>query len=186
MFFLFCFTLLQNSVCLVQFENYLLNILNIFTTKTKSSTLHYSLLTMRKELKNGNLDTYDFSIFDNENEPTLAEEEKSSSRTETNMETRGKFEKNITKLLNKIGKSNLESLEENIFYDPKLFGLIADQLYLLPLWTDIKMKNLLSNSEEKWADKKPKRKGKKQFHYEIDPIKKKGFYYQKTDIFKLK
>ncbi|RNA20752.1 hypothetical protein BpHYR1_015637 [Brachionus plicatilis] len=211
MFFLFCFTLLQNSVCLVQFENYLLNILNIFTTKTKSSTLHYSLLTMRKELKNRNLDTYDLSIFDNENEPTLAEEEKAHQEQR-------QIWKQRKKLLNKIEKSNLESLEENIFYDPKLFGLIADQLYLLPLWTgiiienfktnhqnelnefkntrlsnnpvenyfgDIKMKNLLSNSEEKCAGKKPKRKGKKQFHYEIDPIKEKGFYYQKTDIFKL-
>ncbi|RNA20751.1 hypothetical protein BpHYR1_022976 [Brachionus plicatilis] len=146
---------------------------------------------MRKELKNRNLDTNDLLIFDNENEPTLAEEEKSSSRTETNMETEESLKKTspfkiyfdsvLKKLLNKIEKSNLESLEENIFHDPKLFGLIADQLYLLY----IKMKNLLSNSEEKWADKKPKRKGKKQFHYEIDPIKEKGFYYQKTDIFKL-
>ncbi|RNA36818.1 hypothetical protein BpHYR1_007425 [Brachionus plicatilis] len=88
--------------------------------------------TMRKELKNRNFGTYDLSIFDNEYEPTVAEDEKSSSRT---------------KLLNKIEKSNLESLEENIFYYPKLFGLIADQLYLLPLWTYIIIENFITNHQ---------------------------------------
>lgn len=154
-FFIFCFTLLQNSVSIIQFNNYLLNIKNIFDNNQKTSALYYSLSTIRIEIQNRNLDKLDFSSFENETCSINKSNECKKNIDDSPLETIESIKKtspfssyfdNILKSFHdKITTKKIKSHGENVFYHPQLFALIVDQLYLLPLWTGLAIDDFKKN-----------------------------------------
>ena len=146
--FIFCFSMLQNSITIKQFNNYLLNIFNIFNNPKNDETLLYSLETMRREIKNRNLDTLDFSNFtddmkteknnnNSDNDYDVIYSETAESLKKISPFT-AYFEKMTCTLRKKCLDNNSKSnLQSNPFYLSKLYDLIAEQLYLMPLWCGI-------------------------------------------------
>lgn len=154
---IFCFGLLQNSTSIEQFDNYLVNIFNIFNRKFVSRPLNYSLEILKKELTTLNLNKKLFEEKmspdqvqrDNEFEYITLETISVNSDTKRTLKVTSPFKNyydtfidDIKKvlLINKFEETNIE----NEFYCPELFEIISKRLfnylqkdYLLPLWTGI-------------------------------------------------
>ncbi|CAF1061748.1 unnamed protein product, partial [Brachionus calyciflorus] len=155
--------MLQNSITIAQFNNYLLNIFNIFMNPAKDSMVCFSLNTMRKEIKNRNIDFSDLCSSENENENSQLTE-KFNLKDELNIETIESLKKsspftgyfssileNIETKINNYRNKN-EKYEPNLFFNPNLYLLIKDQLYLVPLWTGILIDDLNKQSLFKFSD----------------------------------
>ncbi|CAF1109915.1 unnamed protein product, partial [Brachionus calyciflorus] len=118
---------------------------------------------MRNEIKNRNLEFYDITAFENDNE-IFHHEDSIDSREDLNNETIESLKKSSPfttyfnsflenfeeKLINCQNK--LEESRTNLFYNPKLFLFIKDQLYLMPLWTGILIDELNRQNLFKFSD----------------------------------
>lgn len=153
--FMYCFTLLKNCISLQQFENYLMNIYNLFNNKYFDSTVKRSRDLIRTELQNRNL--HRINVIDNEHDMQIKSDINLKdlfkevlllpSDDEKTLKANSPFSKYFKKKIN-FFKTNIElqniKLEENVkdlvanvYYGPDLFQLIENQLYILPLWTGL-------------------------------------------------
>ena len=156
---IFCFTLLQNASSLDEIEFLLQHIYNVFNIKSRNQCFVFSICLIENRLKNRNLDqdfSYESTNIDNERELSRIELNSSENLVYTKRQLKGlknnsPFTKYFDTMINNTFKNNIgileENSEENIFYNPILFNLIKDQLYVLPLWTGI-FTNLFSKNNK--------------------------------------
>jgi hypothetical protein len=156
---IFCFTLLQNSTSIDEIEFLLQHIYNMFNISKKNQTFLHSICLIENRIKNRNLDQ-DFSY-----EDSKSDMDRLSSRFELNSKqnliiTKKQLKglKNIspfkkyfdsfinTKLVN-VNEMLDKNLEDNVFFNPMLFKLIRDLLYLLPLWTGVLLNLFTENAD---------------------------------------
>jgi hypothetical protein len=158
---IFCFTLLQNATSLEEIEFLLENIYNVFNIKKRNQSFISSICLIENRLKNRNLDQdffYDESEKDRQRYQSKMELNSKSNLIYTKRQLKGlknssPFKKYFEKIIysnfkNKISQEySKENLEENIFYNPALFTLIYDVMYLLPLWSGVLINLFSKNSE---------------------------------------
>ncbi|CAF0932078.1 unnamed protein product [Brachionus calyciflorus] len=140
--FIFCFSLLQNSLTIQQFENYLINIFNVFTNPYKSESVSHSLDTLRSEIRNRELNKLNFSDINCKSIPNdqgAGEFDIAMDETIETLKVKSPFSKYYQKVIEewkiKI-ESNIDCMR-NEFFEPRLFDLIKTQLYILPFWCGI-------------------------------------------------
>ena len=160
-FAIFMFTMLQNSITIEQFDNYLINIYNVFESKYKDSTVQNSLDILSTELINRNIDLCDVltertpeqlerdSLFEIQCQLSDLPREKQLTFKE-NSPFQKYYEKrrlNFKELLS--NKAQKENLIENDFYCPGLYDLITEEVYMLPFWTGLMISPIISKEKLK-------------------------------------
>ncbi len=153
--FVFFFTLIQNSTNLVQIENYLINIHNVFNNIFNDESVTYSLNVLVQEIKNRDLSKID--IDNGRNSPEEIERDKMFQQfvKDSNIYFVNDYEKNIKKespfndhfnqkllyydeiVQQKTKDNEKRVLTSNEFYCPAIFNLLATQLHKIPLWSGI-------------------------------------------------
>ena len=168
--FMFTFTLLQHSKSLNEFEIHLRNIYVIFNLKLKSKYLTESLEYAQQSILERKLDSYsnisgiqsDFKIGEEKikenNKFFLLDEilKKDIKNIKINSPFTSYFEEKIKvfrQCLSDIDGIN-QSEEKNPFYNPGLFKIIEEKLYIAPFWSSIAtcISHLTNNPAEKWFD----------------------------------
>ena len=146
--FLFCFTVLQNCVSFEEFDNVLYEIFNIFSKENMDSSVINSIDNINKLIKDRNLDIYNMHEF---NLIKKFENDKSNIKIYIKNEVNGSiitsspFTAYFNDLIKKFQSSkekdfNDKQCEKNIYYDPDLFKLISDKLYIMPFWSGLMIK----------------------------------------------
>ncbi|CAF0977548.1 unnamed protein product [Brachionus calyciflorus] len=146
--FIFSFTLLQNSRSFKEFKDILIDLFYIYNSKFLSENLIERTIRIEQKIKKREKDDLNFEISnESENSVFLFEEF-----------TIGSLKKDspFTKYFNSlflIHQKNLDLHEKsgfliNKYYNPELFKLCEETLYILPLWTGI----LLSFENFKYGD----------------------------------
>lgn len=145
--FIFMFTLIQNSVTIIEVENYLINIYNVFNNPNFDTTVSYSLNLLQSVIKNRKLS---IEIISTERTPDEIDRDKEfesfikESDSTTNEESIAKnspfkkyFDQLIEKYKNNISKITKPFYSENEYYNPQLFNILQKKLYILPLWSGL-------------------------------------------------
>ncbi|CAF1151313.1 unnamed protein product, partial [Brachionus calyciflorus] len=168
--FLFVFTLIQNSRSILEVENYLQNIHNVFNNPVFDESVVYSFNLLQQMIKDRKLTNIDFSeertpeqtIRDNEfksyfkSSKLVIEEEK----IEKNSPFKKYYDGLIEGFKQNISIKGEKCYKKNRYYSPDLFIILKNQLFNLPLWTGVllndckisyKIKSRLSNNPvENW------------------------------------
>jgi hypothetical protein len=150
--FIYCFTLLQNSISIIEFEKYLVNTYNIFNQKKLTVSCLKSIAKLRQDIENRDIK----NIFENEKEKKAEfSSEKNNlhfknenifiaTETAQNIKNNSPFLKyfaelfiNYKNIVDKHNENNPNLTATNEFYCPELFELIVDQIYIMPLWTGL-------------------------------------------------
>ncbi len=156
---IYSFTLLQNAIDIKQFEFYLEHIYNIFNQQYRNEKNINSLKIVAYCIKNRKLD---FDIVGTE---TLEESKRTETQKKLNniaprvftvkkirsLKKQSPFRKYFDKMILFFQKSvekNKNDFDINEFFEPALFHLILQQLYLLPLWTGIFIQNWSNNRKD--------------------------------------
>jgi len=183
--FLFMFTLVQNSQTLQQINKYLVNIYNVFNSKHLDYTVLYSLKFLMHEIRNRELGCIDINCSNtdrNERDKFFNQFLKYSqifisSDFKYNLVKDSPFTGYFNEVIEKsksdkseklkLDKTNIENLALNELYNPEIFKILLNEMYLVPLWTFVmidpttfnyKVKTRLANNvAEKKKKKKPSR-----------------------------
>jgi len=139
----FCFTLLQNSKTIEQFDIYLEHIYILFNSKYISSVVKYSTDYLRNELLNRETEiNFDFYANENLKKYNLNSDHKKTVVQEFHSEEKLTKDSPFTtyyknKMKDWLPNTNTKSsnLELNEFYSPELFEIIKKKLHIVPLWT---------------------------------------------------
>ena len=149
---IFSFTLLQNSTTLESFDLILENIYNIFNRKFISSITIESIKFIKNEMSQRELKHY-YDFYENENlyENNFEKYQKIVHQENINPSVKkaSPFSMYYNDLITKFSKKDNNSTKDlNDFYNPELFKIIQNKLYLMPFWTGLLFKkthNLLNN-----------------------------------------
>ncbi len=156
--FLFAFTLLLNSVSVLEFENHLSNIFYVFSSVKMNQAVLYSLKSLQDDVKSKKLNSTDISGSETADEIEL-------SMDRLDREEIGKIQENIIRDTSQIYQAytkesfvkaspftpyfddfckklefSIAVLEPgdysgNPYFFPDLLAIITSQLYIMPLWT---------------------------------------------------
>lgn len=152
--FIFMFSLVQNASTIKEIDFYILNIHNIFNSKYLDSTVAYSLKSLCDTIKKRNLNSLDTDDI-RQNKDRQDNQEFSQFIKDTNVFISVDFEYEVKKcspfktyfetqilrfkqLINKKEDGiSKESIILNEYFCPKLFEILSDYLYLVPLWSGL-------------------------------------------------
>jgi hypothetical protein len=157
----FCFTLLQNTEYIKEFEYILRNIFMIFNIKRQTKQFLDSLYIIQNAISNRGLNKFDIPYEQTQEEKKKEDSKKEMKKPIFKVFTKNQFrslkkESPFTKYYNKkihswkesaSSEINDVSVMENIFYNPCLFKQISEYLYLTPFWTKILIRNIKPNFE---------------------------------------
>lgn len=137
--FIVCFSLLQNSKLLKQFEDLLVDLLYIFTSKFLNEEIIERLNRVKQKIKDRDSDIKYEQIKEFNDEKTEIVSYFTNDHVESLIKN-SPFTKHFATLLF-VHKEKIKNIKDNGFsnnyYYPKLFKIIEDKLYILPLWTGI-------------------------------------------------
>ena len=147
----FAFTLLQSSTSLHQFQLYLFHIQNIFTSQYHTANVQKSIDTIHIELRDRDQDRLNINFSDQELSAysTLqCDTIQCDINNESSLVKNSPFAKYFDQVIssNKSviasndkhpSQSQDNSATANQYYDERLFALIRQKLFLIPLWTGI-------------------------------------------------
>ena len=153
--FIFCFSLLQESLSSHQFEAYLINIFNLFNQKFETNSLLYSFTYLKKEILNRKIEKQtDPDVFEepaylekNSILKTLSDMPEDKIETLSSLKNDSPFKKYFDNVLKnieiKLQKDNESEIAdvENKYYCPELFNIIKSMLYILPFWSGLILNN---------------------------------------------
>ena len=135
-----------------EIENHIVNLYNIFHNKYFDTTVKYSLEAIKTEIINRELQRVNVNDISSPAEKIrneyfskhleLSEQDEKSETTKSivaNSPFRIYFNNLFGRLQEGIDKRSLipETNQLNPYYIPKLFNILTNQLYLIPLWTGI-------------------------------------------------
>ena len=181
--FVYCFSLLQNSTSLIEFEDSFINIVKMFNSPTINTTSSNSINILRNRIRNR--DPSDLAYINYE-----GSQSKEDLDREANTELLFMFDKNqiqtvvtlkkaskLQSYFENILESNLEiinkydiSKNRNPFYSPNLVKIIMNYIYLLPLWSGV-MLNLKTGCFLQYKNKKRTTNNPVENHFEFDKNK---------------
>ena len=151
--FIFCFSLIQNSTNFQYINDLFVHIFFIFNSQKINENMLKSLNIINREIKKRDLETVDVN---GTREPYLRERDEMFIELKReflikNTDFKGNIKKNspfndyflakiqayqaILKEQEKV--FGYEQLNNNEFYCPKLFNILVDKLYILPLWSGL-------------------------------------------------
>ncbi len=136
------FTLLQNSVKIVDFNADLQDLCYIFISKTKDNKFKVSYERISKHIYlRDHFVMFDASKEDEEMIRNLDEFKFISPETHTGIRSNSKFETYYNKFISNIEESiniNIDPVAEtNEFHCPELIKILKDRLYIMPLWSGV-------------------------------------------------
>ena len=142
--FIFCFALLQNCDKIETVDNYLYHIFTLFNIKQLNDVCLQSILTINRAIKGTELNKE--NIFA---KSSPSERDRESSLKEIYHPNKDKktikekspfslyYSKKINSFKGSLIQTNSPNFAVNEFYCPKIFEKLANQLYLLPVWSGI-------------------------------------------------
>ena len=138
--FLLSFTLLQNSTNVKEFDDNLKDLFYVFNSKTQNESFIAAMMRVRVKLSNREAQSLCFPDQPNEKEKIDLEMKNAifSKEIQTGLINNSpytKYYENILKNLNDSIETCKTSNQRNLLFDPGLFNLINDQLYIAPLWS---------------------------------------------------
>jgi hypothetical protein len=158
---MYCFTLLQNSIDLNQFNENLSDIYTIFNSKFSNASFELSLKNLRECIINRKLDQFSNSpktlSFNKEqfynDKMKVKEVEIFSFLIKDNNRRDSPFTKyfasKITVYKENVVKNSVNNekmkLQVNLLYIPAIFTIIENFLHILPLWSGLLITSDLSN-----------------------------------------
>lgn len=154
-FFIFCFTILQNSITIDEIENYLINIYNIFNNEFLDGTVEKSKAIIDQTISQRNLDAeLSFLIRDVEQANKQSDVEDFTDLTNNSSPFKSYFDKKILDYQNiikdlKTQNKNCMAFDKNLFYNPELFKIIQEKLETIVLWSGLIINNARTISIQK-------------------------------------
>ena len=148
--FIFCFSLLQNSTTVIEFESIFVNIIQMFNTEYINTSTSAAIRTLRSAISNRDPSDFEYINYDG----SISKEELERN---LNFELLLKLEKNqiqtvkiikkaspFAKYFHNIYMANMQTINsysqcnnKNAFYAPQLVQIILNYVYLLPMWSGI-------------------------------------------------
>ena len=181
--FVFCFTLLQNSTNLIEFECYFINILRMFNSPTINATSASAINYLRSQISNRDPSDLAYANFEGLGSKEDSEREKNFEllsmlddiqlQTIKTLKKASKFQSYFENILNANMKiiSNYDITKHlNPYYSPKLFLIIMNYIYIIPFWTGI-MLNLKTGHLIQYQSKKRTTNNPVENHFEFDKNK---------------
>ncbi len=147
---IYCFTLLQNSSSIEEFDMILENVYNIFNRKIKSSLVKQSIEIIKNMLIL-RTDNFKFDYYENEklNPPSQIDNSKNIIQECFDYNNLKKSSPFSSYYFIKIKEFALKECpqadlinETNSFYNPLLFDIIKNRLYIVPLWSGFVFKRI--------------------------------------------
>ena len=158
--FLFCFTLLQNSISVNEFDEFLNHTFNIFCVKYETLKINNSIQAVEKKIIERNIDIFKMHNFDSINHQKRSAVSDIDTDIYINVDycksiknesKFGIYYENLIKarMLEESKTKSQELKIINQYFFPELFSLIHKKLHLVPLWTGILIKQCQNNMLEK-------------------------------------
>ena len=149
--FIFCFSLLQNSLTIKQFEAYLINIYNMFYQRFETKSFIYSFTFLKSEIMNRQINNQtDTDVLEDTeylekkaNLKNLSETLDISSETLNALKKDSPFTIYFDDILAAYDlivtrdNESFTTIASNKFYCPELFEIAKTMLYLLPFWSGL-------------------------------------------------
>lgn len=139
-FFMFSFSLIQNSKDFNKFENHIKDLFIIFNNRYENDHVRDSFLRIRENILSESLESEIFNFDEAENlildKHIINQEIKKAIRDNSPFDIY--FKKVISDLISSSSsseKNKFDKLKENQYFCPELFQIINKKLYLYPLWT---------------------------------------------------
>ena len=139
--FIYSFTILQNSVYIEDFNNYLCDIYFIFSSKTKDMHFQQSFERISNKIYlRDNSVLFDLSKDDEETKYTnefkfISRDVKAKIKEKSPFNTH--YELILHGLGNTIETNSDPKAEINEYYFPELLNIIKKRLYMMPLWSGV-------------------------------------------------
>lgn len=152
--FIFCFTLLQNSSTIAQFNDILTHFNNIFTQPKVNDSLIKSLIKIQFEIKTRNVNwlksayQYKERLYLNKGKDLRKEiifENDFSENYKKDSPFTKYFEDLLKKSKNENSTESLPALPINEYYYPELMSIVTKRLHLAPLWSGFIISSELKN-----------------------------------------
>jgi hypothetical protein len=138
-FFIYCFTLLQNSVNIDIFKQNLSNIAILFNSVNETKRVSNALEALEKEIRRRELYTelsdYYPLVEDNTKKLLLTTDPKMEDNLKENSPFKAYFDSFVTEILGK-GPDECSS-KTNKYHSKQLYEIISEFYYIMPLWTGI-------------------------------------------------
>jgi hypothetical protein len=150
--FTFCFTLLQNSLTLEEFENHLKDVYIVFNSKKRNNLLVESSLRLKKALLFRNISKLsDLTNIKDVSDPVHVS--RKNDKFKLSLASESPFTKYFTIKINYFSDllkqydmdCNNNNLAKNENYCPALFEIINEKLYILPMWSGLLLNHGSSN-----------------------------------------
>ena len=142
--FIFSFTLIQNSVSIQQVNLFIFHVQNIFLTEFRNPSVDRSIQIIGDELKKRNVSSVSISSDDYIESSTSETDEKPTFyNTEKVISNESPFRKYYERIIDenfqklRWTESEIMSCERNSFFNKRLFNIIKERLYLLPMWSGL-------------------------------------------------
>jgi len=155
--FIYTFSLIQNSIDLLQLENYLLCIYCLFNSKKLNKQVIYSLKTLWEELKKRNISSTDINLDQTRSKNQRERDTLFNSLNERKIFVSNDnydltndspfklfFDKKFKEYSTVIDKES--DLKNNEYYCPELFHIINKRMHLVPLWSGIMIPSNLNKT----------------------------------------
>ena len=147
-FFIFAFTLLQNSTTIEEFSNNLKDIYNIFNLKYVSKYFEYSNDKIKNQLLQRNMTVISFDEKDESNKKKRKKQVQNimivdDDFSEDSLKNNSPFKIYYDKLIKKHAQNvklkllNHEKDTINFYFCPEMFNILLDYTHVLPFWTGI-------------------------------------------------
>jgi hypothetical protein len=135
--FIFSFTLIQNCVTIKDVDIFFYNIQNIFTNEFDNKSIAQSIQIIGTAIRNRDLIA--FENYDKPENDLTCVPVSTSENTETSIRSSSPFTAYYLNLVkeNLSGFHNDGSTVKNKYYNPHLFMLLINRLYMLPMWSGL-------------------------------------------------
>ena len=143
--FLFCFTILQNSTSLEEFNDALRDIFEIFCSENFTDETHISIKRIEENILKRNFNLLKIidvellnKISTDESNLDIYIEQENCHSIKQNSPFNNYFNHIITSM-RKVDQIQLEinNSKTNRYFYPELFNIIKEKLYLIPFWTGV-------------------------------------------------
>ena len=150
----YSFSLLQNCTTLSEFDYIFINVFNIYNNEFLNEKCRDSLTSVKKECFQREI--YKTQNIDGIDDPDSIEAAKDKILIKsdnvvfefeaerlvlcTNSPFSNRFNQILNTCISLLPTKNINNNKNNPYYNPKLFQLIVDQLYIMPLWTGVMIK----------------------------------------------
>ena len=146
-FFLFCFTVLQNSTCLNEFNEFIQDIYQIFCKEFSTKKTIICVEKIKMHILKRNFDI--FKIIDTQFLTKIKTVESNlkiyiNPESNNNLKKCSPYIKHFKDIINSIPTEDYNIKTFNEYFSPELFNIIEEKLHLLPFWTGIMIRQCQS------------------------------------------